>query len=118
MFTRIIRFVAIKCGWITKPDYSIIWSPEQINPKEIKSNQIVLVGTKANPKWACFHCPGECNTFLRLPLSNKRNPHWTVETDLFKRPSVFPSVHQKNACHAHFWIKAGTVFQCGDSRCE
>ncbi|WP_368045174.1 DUF6527 family protein [Paracoccus sp. SCSIO 75233] len=62
-------------------------------------------------------CPGGCGNIMRLPLVSNRRPHWSVNRDWLGRPSLSPSVHQRNACRAHFWIRKGAVTWCRNSGC-
>lgn len=113
----LIRAALVLLRLIRRPAFVVRHSEEQPTLGAVAASELFIVGPRHAPKWACFRCPGGCATFLRLPLSTQRRPHWRVETDWLDRPTVSPSVHQKSACHAHFWIKRGAVVWCGDNEC-
>jgi len=117
MLKSIIRQSAIFFGLISRPEFCIKYTSVQPDPTSVGPNDLILVGDRNHPKWACFHCPGSCEVFLRLPLGAKQNPRWLISTDWLGRPSAHPSIHQKNACHAHFWLKNGDISWCIDSGC-
>ena len=102
---------------IPKTQYKIRRSEEQLAPKDVAFNEIVIIGPRHHPKWVVFHCPGDCSVFYRLPIGGRHSPRWNIRTDWLGRPSAAPSVHQKSQCHAHFWVKSGGVFWCRGSGC-
>ena len=77
---------------------------------------MVLVESGKIQKWVCMSCPGGCGQKISLSLNPERRPRWTVSTDFWQRPTVHPSVHQKNSCGCHFWIKKGQVRWCKGGR--
>jgi len=83
---------------------------------DIAPGEIVHVVDAGIEKWACLKCPGGCGAVIPLNLNPKRRPRWNIGMDLFRRPSVKPSVHQKNGCGCHFWITRGSVQWCKGGR--
>ncbi|MEQ9040227.1 MAG: DUF6527 family protein [Silicimonas sp.] len=67
-------------------------------------------------KWACLRCPGGCGEVITLSLNPNQRPRWDISEDFWSRPTVHPSVHQKNECGCHFWIKKGQVNWCRGGR--
>ena len=67
-------------------------------------------------KWACMKCPGGCGEVINLSLNPNQRPRWQVSEDFWLRPTVHPSIHQKNDCGCHFWIKNGEVQWCRGGR--
>jgi Family of unknown function (DUF6527) len=67
-------------------------------------------------KWACMRCPGGCGETISLSLNPNRRPRWKVGFDRWQRPTVEPSVWQKNECGCHFVIRDGIVNWCADGR--
>ncbi|MGO9818139.1 MAG: DUF6527 family protein [Acidocella sp.] len=83
---------------------------------EVPDGELVVVENGGLQKWACLKCPGGCGQKIALSLNPERRPRWRVWSDWFGRPSVEPSVHQKNACRCHFWIRRGQIKWCADGR--
>ncbi|WP_424340877.1 DUF6527 family protein [Henriciella sp.] len=102
---------------IRQSRYRLQHSHTQPDLELLDAETIVVVGSFSAPKWAVFRCPGNCSTVYRLSLNADQSPHWRVSVDWLGRPSCSPSIHQKSACHAHFWIRAGRVQQCRDNGC-
>jgi len=76
------------------------------------NDRLVIVEDAGVQKWACLNCPGGCGKAINLSLNPHRRPQWAVTNDGLSRPSVSPSVHQKNECGCHFWIKKGVIQWC------
>ena len=83
---------------------------------DIRPGEMVHVVDGGIDKWACFRCPGGCGAMIPLSLNPKRRPRWAVATDWFQRPSLSPSVHQRNDCGCHFWVRRGRIDWCEDGR--
>jgi len=83
-------------------------------PERVPSDQgqLVLIESSEVKKWACISCPGGCGETISLSLNPNQRPRWTVLVDFWQRPTIYPSVHQKNECGCHFWIKKGQVHWC------
>lgn len=83
---------------------------------EVKEGELVIVKNGGLQKWACLKCPGGCGLKIALSLNRERRPRWRVWRDWVGRPSVEPSVHQKNNCRCHFWIRRGQIQWCSGGR--
>ena len=81
-----LRILLEFLGLIPKTEFKIRWSEEQLAPKAVALNEIVVIGPRRSPKWAVFHCPGDCSVFYRLPLSGEHSPRWRIRTDWLGRP--------------------------------
>ncbi len=84
--------------------------------EQIVPGDLIFVVDAGIEKWACFKCPGGCGATIPLSLNPKRRPSWAVVLDWFQRPTVKPSVHQKNNCGCHFWITKGRFDWCKGGR--
>ncbi|ABI78193.1 conserved hypothetical protein [Hyphomonas neptunium ATCC 15444] len=82
----------------------------------MEADKLTLVQSGNVKKWACFKCPGGCGEVINLSLNPKQRPRWQISEDFWLRPTIHPSVHQKNKCGCHFWIKSGKVHWCKDGR--
>lgn len=79
-------------------------------------SRLLLVDDNGIEKWACFSCPGGCGQAINLSLNPDRRPRWRIHSDSWLRPTVTPSIHQKNACACHFWVKKGRIVWCKGGR--
>lgn len=61
-------------------------------------------------KWAHLVCP-RCGDHLQLELTG-RVALWSLNVDRLNRPTLAPSVWEKNACGAHFFIRRGNLDWC------
>lgn len=116
-FTPVFRSILVSLRLISRPDLTVRRAVEQPASKDLVGGEIVIVGEKTQPKWAVLKCPGGCGNIMRLPLRDRASPRWSVTADWLGRATATPSVHQKNACRAHYWIKRGRVVWCKDSWC-
>lgn len=91
-------------------------APVMPDRRMLKPGEMTVVIDCGIEKWACLGCPGGCGQAITLPLNPNRRPRWKVRFDLWRRPSVEPSVWQKNECGCHFWIRDGVVHWCEDGR--
>lgn len=87
--------------------------PQPILPDKssIVNQRLTLVESGVR-KWACLRCLGSREEVINLSLHPNQRPRWTVSEDFWMRPSIYHSVHQKNECGCHFWIKKGLVYWC------
>lgn len=86
------------------------------NPASLGVGDLVVVRDGEHIKWACMRCPGGCGADIKLSLNPSRRPRWTVVHDWFGRPTVSPSVHRRDGCGCHFWIRRGQVEWCRGGR--
>jgi len=106
-FVKFLR----KCGFI-KYDLLSIKTENFPDMAIYNETSLVLVEDTGVLKWACLNCPGGCGKAINLSLNPNRRPKWSVKNDFLARPTIFPSVHQKNDCGCHFWVKKGAILWC------
>ncbi|MFT5538001.1 MULTISPECIES: DUF6527 family protein [unclassified Parasphingorhabdus] len=104
-----------RLGWLR---FEFQVKREEILPDRasIEPGTMVSVESGKIKKWACMSCPGGCGEMISLSLNPQRRPRWTLVTDFWLRPTIHPSVHQRNACGCHFWLRNGQVHWCKDGR--
>jgi|TARA_E500000318_G_C3522730_1_gene197081 hypothetical protein len=102
---RLLHFDVLTTRASALPDQSIM-----------EAGKLTLVENGDIKKWACMKCPGGCGEAINLSLNPNQRPRWQVSEDLWSRPTIHPSIHQKNKCGCHFWIKSGKVFWCKGGR--
>jgi Family of unknown function (DUF6527) len=83
--------------------------PQLLNPR-----CLYLVGEP--PKWAIFRCPCGTGHQIDLNLAHAGRPRWNVTFNPQNRPSLRPSVDVQDEERCHFWLTAGEVRWCQDSR--
>ena len=115
LLKNIFLYVLIKVGYLAVPDYVSELTSDHPDRESIQPNQVIVVGSKKYTKWAYLKCPCGCGDFIMLSLSKKKKPSWSVSTDFFNRPSIYPSIKQTSGCRSHFWIKRGMINWCEDS---
>jgi len=62
-----------------------------------------------------FRSPADSEEIIQLSLMAKHSPRWQVTVDFLGRPTIHPSIWQRDGTCAHFWIRRGNVEWCGDS---
>ena len=85
-------------------------------PATLCLDEVVVVCDAGVLKWACLRCPGGCGADIALSLNQSRRPRWRISYDFWKRPTVEPSVHQKNSCGCHFFLRRGRIDWCQGGR--
>lgn len=102
---RLLRFDVLTTRASTLPERSMM-----------EAGDLTLVESGDVKKWACLKCPGGCGEVISLSLNPNQRPRWQVSEDFWLRPTIHPSIHQKNECGCHFWIKSGEVQWCRGGR--
>ncbi len=103
-------------GALRRTDLVAERTDEHPGPDELAGCRLIIVGAGSIDKWACFRCPGGCGQKIQLSLSPQQRPRWRVAVDWLGRPTIHPSVCQTNVCKCHFWVRAGRILWCSDSR--
>lgn len=104
--------------WLKLIEFDLLAQKTETFPisEKIKDGELIFVVDSGIEKWACLKCPGNCGTTISLSLNKSRRPRWVLTYDQFFRPTVHPSVHQKNKCGCHFWITKGRINWCKNGR--
>jgi hypothetical protein len=118
MLRELVRQLLVLLRLLDAPQFRIQYSDRHPKPDQLVAGLLIVVEGETGPKWACLRCPGGCGNRLQLSLHPTRRPRWKVSTDWLNRPTIEPSVLQQGACGAHFWVTAGMVRWCADSRCR
>ncbi|MEO9606877.1 MULTISPECIES: DUF6527 family protein [Roseobacteraceae] len=105
---------------LLKTDFVVVQQEAFPNEGSISKGDLVVVRSGEVSKWACMRCPGGCGKQISLSLNPARRPRWGVSNDAWLRPTLAPSVHQKNECGCHFLLQNGKVRWCknGRPRCQ
>lgn len=102
-----------RIGWL-RTDFAVRIVEQHPGREPIERTEFLLVRDGKVDKWACFDCPGGCGERISLSLNPSRHPAWRLRQDWIGRPTLEPSVHQRNACACHFWVRAGRIVWCKD----
>lgn len=112
------RFFAKFLSWAKFINFDLLIRRSETFPlnKNLRSDDLIFVVDGNIEKWACLKCPGNCGEMISLSLNQTRRPRWNVTYDYLNRPTVKPSIHQKNDCGCHFWIIEGKIEWCKGGR--
>jgi hypothetical protein len=92
-----------------RPRFLAHAEPEAPSLQELGPNLIVLEIRGGHLKWAHLLCP-KCGDQIQLPLAGRTC--WSVKVDLLRRPTLAPSIWERQSCGAHFFIKKGELLWC------
>ena len=115
MWRDLLREALITIGVVRRPDMALKIMDHQPAPRDLLPGTLIVVEGGGKKKWVCFQCPGGCGNRFQLSLNPSQHPRWTVDSDILGRPTIHPSIHQHDACRAHFWVRAGRIEWCSDS---
>lgn len=99
----LLRFLSRK-----KPTYQLI-EVDDIPIEPFPNDHIYLVGVKEHKWCIVFTCPCGCSEQIILNMLESSKPRWTVEKNSKNDFSIFPSIHRKVGCKAHFFIRHSDV---------
>jgi Family of unknown function (DUF6527) len=63
-------------------------------------------------KWAHLVCP-RCGDHIQLQTAGTRTS-WSLKRDWLNRPTIQPSIWEKDSCGAHFFVRQGRLIWCKD----
>ena len=101
---------------ISTPDVISEYIGNHPSYAQLQAGKVLIVRNNSILKWACLRCPGGCGEKIMLRLSAKQKPYWQVQNDWLGRPTIYPSVWQRNQCGCHFWIRDGQIQWDKDGR--
>src|SRR4051794_871231 len=78
--------------------------------RPLPRRRIMLVGSKAAPKWAIFECPCGTGHEIMLNLDRRRRPAWQMRSSFIRGATVQPSVDSiQDHLRCHYFIRRGRV---------
>lgn len=78
-------------------------------PAEMPPRDLVLL-YEGGEAWSIgMVCPCGCRQLIELPLIPEASPHWRLEIDDVKLPTLAPSVWLRTGCRSHFFVRKGKV---------
>ncbi|MDP2421335.1 DUF6527 family protein [Sediminibacterium sp.] len=78
-------------------------------PDKIQKGTIYKIYNKDICWQMLMECPCGCNTLLYLNALPDYKPNWRLSTDKSGEISIQPSIHRKEGCCSHFFIKESRV---------
>ena len=90
----------------SRKQYRRITSVESLtNIDDLHSDEIILVGSTKNLKWAILKCPCGCQEVIHVNLMKSHHPHWHIKRERGGTISLTPSLWVDNSrCGSHFFI--------------
>jgi len=113
-FRRMLRTVFVALHLIPRPRFVVTPADRQPGGQQLQTREIVAVRGARGAKWACFLCPCTSGEVVRLALDRDAHPRWNLKVDWLGRPTIYPSIWQRDRCCCHFWIKRGEITWCED----
>jgi hypothetical protein len=94
------------------PYKGLVTARSQLEAAELaRQNYLVLVkNDSGNPKWLVMLCPCGCDEVRRISLSQSVKPRWRYHLDDLNRISLYPSVHFRGECAAHFVLRENVAY--------
>lgn len=78
-------------------------------PANLSANELIIVGSEDNPKWAVLQCPCGCGEQIDVNLMRSRRPFWRLYRTT-EGVTLWPSLWVPAwKCGSHFWIVDSTV---------
>ncbi|MEI9951912.1 MAG: DUF6527 family protein [Pseudomonadota bacterium] len=96
---------------VKRPQFLALIVAESPSDEELDSVHIFKEVRNGWPKWAHLRCP-KCGDHIQLPLAGHGS--WSLDQDLLSRPTLAPSIWEKQSCGAHFFVRAGSIVWCRD----
>ena len=78
-------------------------------PDSMPARDLILMTEGGEPWSVAMICPCGCGQRVELPLLREIRPHWSLQVDRLKRPTLHPSVWLSNGCRSHYFVRAGKV---------
>src|ERR1051326_4849287 len=97
----LIEFI-FSLPFLRRPRFLVRVTVECPAAEELRPNLLFLEIRDGFLKWAHFSCP-KCGDHIQLPLAGK--DQWSVKVDLFRRPTLAPSIWETESCGAHFFVR-------------
>ena len=94
------------------PARRVIWIQDDELPARLPRRDILLANDDGEPYVIGMRCPCGCGRRLEMIVSSDITPCWKVSVDAQARPTLDPSVHVRDGCFSHFWLRKGRVRWC------
>lgn len=95
-----------------RPARRLIIHQEDSLPAMLPRRDLVVAHADGEDWSVGLRCPCGCGDTLELMLLREVRPHWRLEVDRSRRPSLYPSIWRDTGCGSHFWVRRGQVHWC------
>ena len=99
--------------FLKRPPYLAAVAAERPAAADLRPGQLVIEMRGGHSKWVHLACP-KCGEPIQLPVAV--GSEWSVLVDVFRRPTVSPSIWETGGCGAHFFIRHGRLIWCKQLR--
>ncbi|MFC0084567.1 DUF6527 family protein [Dyella flava] len=106
---QLVEWLA-RCGILTRPNFLYSNVLETPSVDEVTSDLIYHEIREGYSKWLHLRCP-VCGDHIQLESALPK-PDWTVTVDWLRRPTISPSIWERDSCGAHFFVRRGYVVWC------
>lgn len=96
-----------------KPDYLASVVSEAPDSSKMNPGVMLCEIRGGYPKWVYFQCP-RCWETIQIPVA--RGSDWQLAIDWLSRPTLSPSIWQRETCGAHFFVTRGRIMWCQGHR--
>lgn len=80
-----------------------------------RGDELVIVGTDDQPKWAVLACPCGCGHVLNVNLMRTHRPHWIMIRQPDGTISLLPSLWVRDVkCRSHFFVYRSRIIWAGE----
>lgn len=94
---------------IRRPAYLVKTVPETPLEEELTPDLLLVEIREGHLKWAHLKCP-KCGDHIQLPMAGKE--YWGISVDFLRRPTLAPSIWERQTCGAHFFVRKGNILGC------
>lgn len=94
---------------IRRPAYLAKIVPESPLDEELPAKYLLVEIREGHLKWVHLKCP-KCGDHIRLPMAGKER--WAITIDFLWRPTLVPSIWERQSCGAHFFVRKGSILGC------
>lgn len=95
--------------FVSRPAFLVDSVSECPSLEELHSGTVLVEIRGGHLKWAHLQCP-KCGDHIQLPLAG--SDRWAIKVDLFRRPTLSPSIWEQTSCGAHFFVRKGRLEWC------
>ena len=101
--------LVFRLPFLSRPAFLVDLVSECPSREELHSDMVLVEMRGGYLKWAHLQCP-KCGDHIQLPLAG--SDRWSVDIDLFRRPTLAPSIWEGGSCGAHFFVRKGKLDWC------
>lgn len=95
--------------FVRRPTYLVKTVLETPLEEELPADFLLVEIRDGHLKWVHLKCP-KCGDHIQLPMAGKER--WGITVDFLWRPTLAPSIWERQTCGAHFFIRKGQILGC------